>query len=381
MTSTELQQFLSEEGNSFTVESTEGGTFIHFIDRGFRVFADLYDDDPGFLLLRARCGFSGTGMVRDSFRVVLAEVERDRKVIKLSDVSSDSTNLAFEIRAEQFHADAASAQAVFWRLVDAMREAMQECYRRLSPSDSMLGAPRANEREAWLERIENALRSGCDAAESPPEGVGDKLRHALALVVDGNGLSGSAFCVASDSERSFYVTNAHVVDTEKELTLYRQYPIYSKMVGTVVAKGNADDVDLAILSVNVPSIQPVAISAIRPHRDMQITILGYPQVQFWMAERFGELQSAAHSGTITSVIHDGSRILNDAVSRPGNSGGPLFNSRTGEVLGVCTSGWADEEASVAIGRDMLLTFLHENAIRVNIGDIGEAAEDQLQPQG
>lgn len=182
MTSTELQQFLSEEGNSFTVESTEGGTFIHFIDRGFRVFADLYDDDPGFLLLRARCGFSGTGMVRDSFRVVLAEVERDRKVIKLSDVSSDATNFVFEIRAEQFHADAPSGQAIFWRTVDAMREAMQECYRRLSPSDAALNVPEGNEREAWLERIENALRSGCDGIDSAPEGVNEKLRHALGIL-------------------------------------------------------------------------------------------------------------------------------------------------------------------------------------------------------
>jgi S1-C subfamily serine protease len=209
------------------------------------------------------------------------------------------------------------------------------------------------------------------------------FRPSLALVVDSKGSSGSAFCVASDAERSIYVTNAHVVNEEQELTLYRQCPDYAKMVGTVVAKGDASDVDLAVLSVDVPSIQPVTISSVRPHRDMRVTILGYPQVQFWVADRFGELQSAAHSGTVTSVIHDGSTILNDAVSRPGNSGGPLFDAGTGDVVGICTSGWADEEASVAIGRDVLLKFLNMHGIVPNlaIDEVAGAAIDRSRVPG
>ena len=246
-----------------------------------------------------------------------------------------------------------------------MQTVGNECFKRLAPAAPEKAVPTGGSSD--LETLEAALQSGCknnDAvtADSP---LG-KIRLSLALVVDEqDGGRGTAFCVASTSERSLYVTNAHVVGDREQLTLYRQYPAYQKMVGQVVAKGNPDDVDLALLSVPVGGIPAVVMSPTTPKPDLPVAIAGYAQVQMWAAAKFGELLSAAHAGTITAIYRDGNTILHDALSRPGNSGSPLFDPATGEVYGVESGGWDAEREAVAVGQKALLAFLAQHEVNAS----------------
>jgi S1-C subfamily serine protease len=170
--------------------------------------------------------------------------------------------------------------------------------------------------------------------------------------------------VASTDAVSYYMTNAHVVGDATEVMLYRQVPEYAKMLGTVLAKGDVDSPDLAIVSVAVPSIVPVVLHSALANCESPVGLAGYPRAQIWAAETLGELMPAIHTGTITAVNKTGAAIVHDAVSRPGSSGGPLFDPSTGEVYGIEKSGWDDEQDSLAIGASVMRTFLEEHGVKL-----------------
>ena len=195
------------------------------------------------------------------------------------------------------------------------------------------------------------------AADDDEASVYGCVKTSLAFVITNDGSTGSAFCVASGATASFYATSAHLTQGSPTVLLYHQRPRYEKFAATVVAEGDKDAADLAILRVDSASAPPLKLAEKSPKDESQVALAGYARVQLWAAKQFGELIPSIRFGTVTSVINGGNLVLHDVVCRPGDSGGPLFDPRSGDVLGVQKGGWQEEEEGYAIGAPVLATFL------------------------
>jgi S1-C subfamily serine protease len=359
----EFDAFLKDAGYAYHTGEGELANNFYFKDRGCYFVGVANERDPQFLYIMARFTLTPGSHELERLPQIMSDLENEYPVVKLRAQTSGEPPF-FIVATEQFEADVDCVRAIFWRTLDIMQTVGNECFKRLAPATPEKTVQNAE--SADVESLEAALQRGCanNDAVTPDSPLG-KIRRSLALVDDHDSGRGTAFCVASTSESSLYVTNAHVVGDHDQLTLYRQYPAYQKMLGQVVAKGNPDEVDLALVSVPVGGIPAVVMSSKTPRPDMPVAIAGYAQVQIWAAAKFGELLSAAHAGTITAIYRDGNTILHDALSRPGNSGSPLFDPATGEVYGVESGGWDTEREAVAVGQRALMAFLAQNNVKTS----------------
>ena len=154
--------------------------------------------------------------------------------------------------------------------------------------------------------------------------------------------SGSGIIIGQNEAELLLVTNNHVVEGSKTLTVTFKD---GKSIEAQI-KGTDSDLDLAILSVPLSSIESSTMEVIKVASlgDSDALRVGEPAIAIGNALGYGQSVTAGIVSALNCTIenYEGKLIQTDAAINPGNSGGALLNAN-GEVIGINTAKVSDEQ--------------------------------------
>jgi S1-C subfamily serine protease len=187
--------------------------------------------------------------------------------------------------------------------------------------------------------------------------------------------SGTGFVVAP----GMLLTNEHVVEDAEGLLIVDPADSTKRLAASEVAVDAA--IDVALVRCSDLRADPMPLCAKLPGRGADVMVLGYP-----LGVEFG-LQLKVTRGAIVALPAAESEdlVLYDAITNPGNSGGPLCDEG-GRVVGVVRALFRGEGGGAygaAIPMSRVLGFLRMHGVSPTMDDsapspIGWAEVDRLR---
>lgn len=148
--------------------------------------------------------------------------------------------------------------------------------------------------------------------------------------------TGSGIIIGENNAELLLVTNNHVVEGNKALTVTF---VDGESVEAVV-KGSDADIDIAVVAVKMENLSKETLEAIKVATvgDSDALVVGEPTIAIGNALGYGQ---SVTSGIVSALDReledfDTELIQTDAAINPGNSGGALLNIK-GEVIGINTA--------------------------------------------
>jgi serine protease Do len=149
---------------------------------------------------------------------------------------------------------------------------------------------------------------------------------------------GSGFVVESGAWGSRFLTAQHVVENARRLrvTVDNRRIFLARVVASDAKQ------DVAIVETREPNLRPVRLgSSFTLEPGMRIGVAGYPIPDAFADEGLG-IATSVFSGRLSSVRRDALEL--DVPVIPGESGGPVFDAVTGDVVGIAESRFEEERA-------------------------------------
>lgn len=198
--------------------------------------------------------------------------------------------------------------------------------------------------------------------------------------------SGSGIIVGQNDEELLIVTNNHVVEDSKELTV----TFIDQQAVPAAIKGTDSEVDLAVIAVKLSDIPADTMSRIKIATigDSDALKVGQGVIAIGNALGYGQSVTVGYVSALNRSVKaedntTKSLIQTDAAINPGNSGGALLNMK-GELIGINVAKYSSTEVEgmgYAIPISQAHEIINELMNRKTRVEVEEAKQGYLGIQG
>lgn len=197
-------------------------------------------------------------------------------------------------------------------------------------------------RHSWIKWVAMSLTAtsvllSANAAtgqETTSSVIASVIKKSLAHIIVRNGkgvASGTGFCIGSHGGTAYILTNKHVIASDIRPRIVLQSDPDSELYGRI---DRLSTLDAAVIAVENASCVPLTLSTNVPTVGTPIGIAGFPAFQVAIARDASSAEASFHAGSVSALPATGAYIEYDAQTDRGNSGSPLFDAKTGVVVGL-----------------------------------------------